>query len=184
MYFSTNTTRRMNGNISQTKSNRLSTNKLNEHEQTNDHVPHGVVNSMKQRLLNKVNESFLLNNNSTILRHALTKSSSSRISSNENLLQTKSLISPLKHTTRLSRSQDNLTNNSINYIPGQIIINEQFNSYIQPKQDVIIVDTTPNENTNDDDDEDDDNEKLHTGHKQSYTELHVDEAPKPGMLYL
>ena len=28
-----------------------------------DHVPFGVVNSMKQRLLDKVNESLLLNNN-------------------------------------------------------------------------------------------------------------------------
>jgi hypothetical protein len=180
-YFSTNTNRRINGNSSQTKSNRSTANKLNENDQTTDHVPHGVVNSMKQRLLNKVNESFLLNNNSTIIRHSLSKPSP-RILSNENLLQTKTSLSPLKHTTRLSRSQDNLSNNnSINYIPGQIIINEQFNSYIQPKQDVIIIDTTSNENNDDD-------EKLQIGqktstHRQSYTELHVDEAPKPGMSY-
>ena len=37
-YFSTNTNRRLNGNISQTKQNRLTPNKLNEHEQTTDHV--------------------------------------------------------------------------------------------------------------------------------------------------
>ncbi len=85
----------------------------------------------------------------------------------------------MKHTTRLSRSQDNLTNdnNSINSILNPI---EQFTSYIQPKQDVIIVDATSN---------DEDEEKLHSGqktsiHRQSYTELHVDEAPKPGMLYI
>ena len=54
------------------------------------------VNSMKQRLLNKVNESFLLNNNnSTIVRNSLSKPSS-RILSNENLLQTKTSLSPLK----------------------------------------------------------------------------------------
>ncbi|CAF1360595.1 unnamed protein product [Adineta steineri] len=185
-YFSNNTTRRMNGNISQTKQNRLSTTaaaatKVNENDQTNDHVPYGVVNSMKQRLLNKVNESFLLNNNSTIIRHSLSKPSS-RLSSNENLLQTKTSVSPLKHTTRLSRSQDNLTNNHpLNSIPSQIIINEKLTSYIQPTQDVIIVDTTTNEINNDNNDD----EKLHAGqkvplHKQSYTELHVDEAPKPG----
>jgi beta-glucosidase-like glycosyl hydrolase len=187
-YFSNNTTRRINENVSQTKLNRLTSNKLNNHDQNKDHVPYGVVSSMKQRLLNKVNESFLFNNtnnnnnnnnnnNSTLLRHSLSKPSS-RLSSNENLLLTKTYISPLKHTTRLSRSQDNLTNdnNSINSILNPI---EQFTSYIQPKQDVIIVDTTTNEN-------DDNDGKLSAGqktstHRQSYTELHVDEAPKPGI---
>jgi hypothetical protein len=174
-YFSNNTTRRINGNSSQTKGNRLSLNKCNDNDQNKDHVPYGVVNSMKQRLLNKVNESFLFNQNSTLTRYALSKPSS-RLSSNENLLQTKtSLISPLKRTTRLSRSQDNLTNNQQS-IANQFIITEQFTSYIQPKQDVIIVDATSN---------DEENEKLHSGqktstHRQSYTELHVDEAPKPG----
>ena len=40
--------------------------KLNENNTgdiDSDHVPFGVVNSMKQRLLDKVNESLLLNNN-------------------------------------------------------------------------------------------------------------------------
>ncbi|CAF2739076.1 unnamed protein product [Rotaria sp. Silwood2] len=187
-YFSNNTNRRINGNISQIQQqNRLATNTLNEHDQDSDHVPFGVVNSMKQRLLNKVNESYVLNNNSTIVRHSLLKQST-RIASNENLLQTKTSLSPLKRTTRLSRSQDNLTNNnhnSINYLSGQIITTEQFTSYIQPKQDVIIVDTTTNINQNDDYNDDG---KLRAGqkmlpHRQSYTELHVDEAPKPGMLY-
>ncbi|CAF4705899.1 unnamed protein product [Rotaria sp. Silwood1] len=183
-YFSNNTNRRINGNISQIQQNRLTTNTLNEHDQDSDHVPFGVVNSMKQRLLNKVNESYVLNNNSTIVRHSLLKQST-RIASNENLLQTKTSVSPLKRTTRLSRSQDNLTNNnhnSINQISGPIITTEQFTSYIQPKQDVIIVDTTTNSNHYDDNNDDG---KLRAGqkalpHRQSYTELHVDEAPKPG----
>jgi hypothetical protein len=176
-YFSSNTTRRINGNISQTKSNRLTAN----NDQNKDHVPYGVVNSMKQRLLNKVNESYLLNNNSTLIRHSLSKPSS-RLSSNENLLQTKPFLSPLKRTARLSRSQDNLTNDSIS---NTTLTTEQFTSYIQPKQDVIIVDTTTTTTTNDEEEEG----KLHAGqktatHRQSYTELHVDEAPKPGIFLL
>jgi hypothetical protein len=180
-YFSTNTNCRINGNMSQTKANRLTPNKVNENDQTTDHVPYGVVNSMKQRLLDKVNESFLLSNNSTLIRHALSKPSS-RISSNENLLQTKPSLSPLKRTARLSRSQDNLTNNT-NSFSGQLLTTEQITSYIQPKQDVIIIETTTNNIIEDNDDEG----KLRAGHKtsihkQSYTELHVDEAPKPGMI--
>jgi len=182
-YFSNNSTHRINDNKSQKKQNHLTSNKLNKNnnDQNKDHVPYGVVNSMKQRLLNKVNESFLFNNNnnSTLLRHSLSKPSS-RLSSNENLLQTKTYISPLKHTTRLSRSQDNLTNDN-NLINSILNSTEQFTSYIQPKQDVIIVDTTTDEN-------DDDDGKLSAGqktstHRQSYTELHVDEAPKPGIFY-
>jgi hypothetical protein len=178
-HFSNNTNRRINGNLSQTKQNRLT--KLNDNnDQNKDHVPYGVVNSMKQRLLNKVNQSFLFNQNSTLIRHTLSKPSS-RISSNENLLQTKTLLSPLKRTTRLSRSQDNLTNTISNQT-----ITEQFTSYIQPKQDVIIVDTTTNDNNNNNNVDDG---KLHAGqktstHRQSYTELHVDEAPKPGLSYI
>jgi len=149
-YYSTNTNYRINGNLSQTKSSRLTQNKINDNnntnnnDQTNDHVPHGVVNSMKQRLLDKVNESLLLNNRQ-----------SSRLSSNENLFQIKPI---LKSPTRLSRSQENLLNNH----PS-----ESLTSYLQPKQDVIIVDTTiiTNDET----------------HRQSYIELHVDEVPKPGI---
>jgi hypothetical protein len=96
---------------------------------------------MKQRLLDKVNESLLLNNRQP-----------SRLSSNENLLQIKPLLKP---TVRLSRSQENLLNNHT----------ESLTSYLQPKQDVVIIDTTI---TNDE------------THRHSYTELHVDEVPKPG----
>jgi hypothetical protein len=156
LYFSTNP---INRNLSQSTkhmplTNRL-TSKLNgDNDNNNDHVPFGVVNSMKQRLLDKVNESLFLNtNNSTLTRHSLIKSS------NENLLQIKSNISPLKHTIRLSRSQDNLINNNT----------EQFTSYLQPKQDLIIVDTTTS------------NDEHISIHRHSYTELHVDEVPKPGM---
>lgn len=137
-------------------------------QQENDHVPFGVVNSMKQRLLNKVNESYF---NSTLSKHSITKQAST---SNENLLQTKTNTSPLKHSTRLSRSQDNLNNH---------VLPEQITSYIQAKQEVIIVETTvrndellqPQQQQG----------CLHPAqktliHKQSYTELHVDEAPKPG----
>ena len=183
-YFSNNPTRRINGNSSSSsqtaKGNRLSLNKSNDNDQNKDHVPHGVVNSMKQRLLNKVNESFLFNQNSTLARHSLSKPSS-RLASNENLLQTKtSSVSPLKRTTRLSRSQDNLiTNNQQSTANNHVIITEQFTSYIQPKQEVIIVDATSN---------DEEDEIIHSGpktststHRQSYTELHDDEAPKPGM---
>ena len=174
-YFSSTNNRRIHGNPSQTKTNRLSLNPTIDHDPNKDHVPYGVVNSMKQRLLNKVNESFLFNPHSTLNRHSLSKPSS-RLSSNENLLQTKPIISPLKRTTRLSRSQDNLTNN-------QIHTTEEFTSYIQPKQDVIIVDVTSDDNDGGDDDAADG--KLHPGqktsaHRQSYTELHMDEAPKPG----
>jgi hypothetical protein len=135
---------RINGNMSKTLTENIE----------KDHVPYGVVNSMKQRLLDKVNESLLLHNNSTLSRYSLSKIS------NENLLQTKTVISPLKHTTRLSRSQDNLLNN--NNI-------EQFTSYLQPKQDLIIVDTTTS------------NDENILVHRHSYIELHVDEVPKPGM---
>jgi hypothetical protein len=137
--------RRLNGNLSQpTKHMSLTLDKSEDH----DHVPYGVVNSMKQRLIDKFNESLLLNP-----RYSLTKSS------NENLLQTKFVLSPLKHTSRLSQSQDNLLNNN----------SEQFLSYLQPKQDLIIVDTTTS------------NEEKISTHRHLYTELHVDEVPKPGM---
>jgi hypothetical protein len=149
LYFSTNPIKE---NLSQSTKHMPLTSKLND---DSDHVPFGVVNSMKQRLLDKVNESLLLNNNSTLIRHPLTKSSA-RISSNENLLQTK----PLKSTTRLSRSQDNLSNNDNT---------EQFASYLQPKKNVIIVDTTTS------------NDENISMHRHSYTELNVDEVPKPGM---
>lgn len=179
-YFSNNTNRRINGNLPPIQQNRFSMNALNDHEQENDQVPFGVVNSMKRRLLDKVNESLVLNNNSTIVRNTLTKQST-RIGSNENLLQTKLSTSSLQRTTRLSRSQDNLTNN--HHSSGHSFPTEQFTSYIQPKQDVIIVDTTKNSNHNEDFYDD---EKLRTAqknlpHRQSYTELHIDEAPKPGM---
>ena len=131
--------RYINGNHFQ-PTNRL-TSKLNE-DINQDHVPLGVVNSMKQRLLDKVNESLLLNNRQP-----------SRLSSNENLLQIKP---SLKSTVRLSRSQENLLNNHT----------ESLTSYLQPKQDLIIIDTTI---TNDE------------THRHSYSELHVDEVPKPGM---
>ena len=190
-YFPNNTNHRINENISQTQQNRSTTNKSNEQDQDSDHVPFGVVSSMKQRFLNKINESFLLNNNSTTKRHSLSKTSS-RIPSNENLLQTKT---SLKRTTRLSRSQDNLTNNSnnnnnngnrnhsINHSPVQTTGNEQYTSYIKPKQDVIIVDTTANHNHIENNA---DNVNPHASenaltHRQSYTELHVDEAPRPGI---
>ena len=167
-----NNNRRIHGNTSQTKSNRSSLIPTHDHDQDKDHVPYGVVNSMKQRLLNKVNESFLFNPHSTLTRQSLSKPSS-RLASNENLLQNKAIVSPLKRTARLSRSQDNLTNSSTHPT-------EEFTSYIQPKQDVIIVDVT-----SDNDDGDTTDGKLHPGqktsiHRQSYTELHVDEAPKPG----
>ncbi|CAF3703287.1 unnamed protein product [Rotaria socialis] len=152
----------VNGNVSaarkQTSLTYRSTPKLNETTDghiENDHVPYGVVNSMKQRLFDKVNESLLSNNNSIVARHLLSKPSL-RISSNENLLQTKSLTSALKQTARLSQSQDNLINA------------EQFASYLQPKQDVIIVERTIS-----------DDEILATS-RHSYTELHIDEVPKPG----
>jgi len=151
-YFSNH---RLNGNLSQSTKHISLKNHLTE-DMENYHVPFGVVNSMKQRLLDKVNESLFLNtNNSTLTRHSLIKSS------NENLLQIKSNISPLKHTIRLSRSQDNLINNNNN--------TEQFTSYLQPKQDLIIVDTTTS------------NDEHISIHRHSYTELHVDEVPKPGM---
>ena len=174
-----NTNRRLRGNTSssssQTKTTRSSLNPSHDHEQNKDHVPYGVVNSMKQRLLNKVNESFLFNPHSTLTRQSLSKPSS-RLASNENLLQSKTIVSPLKRTTRLSRSQDNLLANNASHPT------EEFTSYIQPKQDVIIVDVTS------EDDEGDADGKLHPGqktstHRQSYTELHVDEAPKPGWLF-
>jgi len=142
-YFSNH---RINGNFSQSTKNISLINHFND-DNEQDHVPYGVVNSMKQRLLNKVNESLFLTH------HSLTKSS------NENLFQIKSSISPLKQTTRLSRSQDNLLNNNT----------EQFISYLQPKQDLIIVDTTIS------------NDENISIHRHSYTELHVDEVPKPGM---
>ena len=210
-YFSTATStstpsRRLHGSLSHSsatnKSNHVSS-KATDNDQNSDHVPFGMVNSMKQRFLNKVNESFLLNNTLTIPRHSLSKPSS-RLPSNENLLQTKTVASPLKSTTRLSRSQDNLTNDnnnnnnnnnnnhnnyhhtqSIASIVAQAITAEQFTSYLQPKQDLIIVDTTSSTNDITANQENIDDGKLRLGqkaliHRQSYTELHVDEAPKPG----
>jgi hypothetical protein len=202
-YFSTmnshNGHRRLHGAQPSGKTNQ-SPMKPTENDADSDHVPFGVVNSMKQRLLNKVNESFLLNHNSSTLARPSLSKPSSRLSSNENLLQTKTLPSPLKRTTRLSRSQDNLSHN--HSTPSHPIIAEPFTSYLQPKQDVIIVDTTTinhhhhsQENgingicDHDDDGEDDlADGKLRAGHKtsahrQSYTELHRDEAPKPGRFF-
>ena len=172
----------MHGNISQTKPNHLSVNKIHENEQTNDQVPHGVVNSMKQRFLDKVNESLLLNHVSSNGRYTLSKPSSS----NENLLQTKPTYSSLRHTARLSRSQDNLANHhTISSIPGQFLNNEQFTLYLQPKQDVIIVETTTTEESSHADDvnvEKLNSEQKGSTHKQPYTDIHEDETPKPGWL--
>ena len=149
-----------------------------QQQQENDHVPFGVVNSMKQRLLNKVNESYF---NSTLSKHSITKQAST---SNENLLQTKTNTLPLKHCTRLSRSHDNL-NNNINHHHHHHHLPEQITSYIQAKQDVIIVETTTTTTTTATVQNDEQQGRLHPTqktsiHKQSYTELHVDEAPKPG----
>jgi hypothetical protein len=205
-FFSTinnnNTNRRTHGTTSTLKSNSMSMKSI-ENDPESDHVPFGVVNSMKQRLLNKVNESYLINHNSNMTRASLSKPAS-RLSSNENLLQTRNLPSPLKTTIRLSRSQDNLSNTDHDYQQqssstlGQSTLIEPFMSYLQPKQDVIIVETTTNPNQENIDDVDrhhqltavdDDDGKLRAGqkmamHRQSYTELHRDEAPKPGMLLL
>ena len=115
----------------------------------NDQVPFGVVNSMKQRLLDKFSESLLLNS---------TCQTNSKPS-----IQTKPNTAPLKQTTRLSRSQDNLLNNNNNHT-------EQLTSYLQPKQDVIIVDRTLS------------NEEKSAAHRLSYSELHIDEVPKPGKI--
>lgn len=137
--------------------------KLNENTNgniENDQVPLGVVHTMKKRLLDKANESLLLNNSSTLPRHSLIKPST-RLQSNENLHQNKSLTLPLKQTTRLSRSQDNLINNNHSL--------ESFAVYVQPKQDVIIVERTKS----------DDDTLANSRH--SYIELHMDEVPKPGM---
>ena len=157
----------LNGNYSLSTKHRSTTDSLtlkfneNNHDDIdNDRVPFGVVNSMKQRLLDKANESLLLNSNSsTLIQHSLSKSSL-RMSSNENLLQTKSSTLSLKYGTRLSSSQDSLLNNRTT---------EQLASYMRSKQDVIIVDkkTFNDENV--------------SIHRPSYAELHVDEIPKPGM---
>ena len=100
--------------IKHTSTTNYLTSKLNENnneDMNDDRVPFGVVNSMKQRLLDKANESLLLNSNSsTLIQNSLSKSSS-RMSSNESLLQTKSSTSPLKYGIRLSYSQDSLLNN-------------------------------------------------------------------------
>ena len=101
---------------------------------------------MKQRLLDKFNQSVLLNTHHSALK-----------SSNDNLLQVKSNFSPLKQTTRLSRSQDSLLNH-----------HEPFISYLQPKQELIIIDATVSD------------EEKSTSPRISHTELHVDEVPKPG----
>jgi hypothetical protein len=141
--------RRINGNHSQSNKHMS----LTSQNFDNDQVPFGVVNSMKQRLLDKFNESLLLNTT----RHSISKSS------NENLLQIKSNQLPLKQTTRLSRSQDSLLNNNNT---------EQFTSYLQPKQELIIIDRTIS------------NVEKSAIHRLSYTELHIDEVPKPGMYQL
>lgn len=130
------------------------TSKFNDNNQgntDNDQVPCGVVNSMKQRLLDKANESLSLNNRLSLLK-----------SSNENLLQAKPLTSPLKHTARLSRSQDNLLNSN----------SEQISSYLQPKQDVIIVERTKSI------------DDCTATYRHSYIELNIDEVPKPGMSFI
>lgn len=78
----------------------------------NDQVPLGVVNSMKQRLLDKFSES-VLNSSYT----SGTRSTNG---------------STLKRTTRLSRSQDSLLNEHSQILP----------TFLQPKKNVIIVDRT------------------------------------------
>lgn len=78
----------------------------------NDQVPLGVVNSMKQRLLDKFSESVLNNTYTSAVK-----------STN---------FFPLKRTTRLSRSQDSLLNDHSESLP----------MCLQPKENVIIVDRT------------------------------------------
>jgi hypothetical protein len=179
---STSNLRRLN-NTAKINSN-LAAAKSSETEQEGDHVPYGVVKSRKQRLFNKVNESYLLHHTSTTTRTSLSKPNS-RLSSNENLLQPKSASSPLKRATRLSRSQDNLCNPQSNSTCTSVT--EPFNSYLRPKQDVIIVDTSNNRTHSQEcvNQLDDNENKLQTvqkisTHRQSYTELNGDEAPKPG----
>ena len=104
----------------------------------NDQVPSGVVNSMKRRLLDKFSESLVVNT-----RPSRSKSSN---------------CSSLKQTTRLSRSQDSLLNDH----------SESLVSFIQPKQNVIIVDTTVTKD-----------EHIRQA-RSTHSELHVDEVPKPG----
>lgn len=104
----------------------------------NDQVPSGVVNSMKQRLLDKFSESLVVN----------TRPSGSKSSN----------FSSLKHTTRLSRSQDSLLNDH----------SESLATFLQPKQNVIIVDTTVIKD-----------EHIRQP-RSAHSELHVDEVPKPG----
>ena len=181
-----------NKGTAKSSSSSSSSMKTNDNESEGDHVPFGVVNSMKQRFLSKVNESYVFNQTTNSIARPPLSKNSSRLSSNENLLQTKNLPSPLKRTTRLSRSQDNLSNPPpLPSISGQTNIVEPDTSYLQPKHELIIVDalTKSNhsqENENDHFTDDDlDDGKLRTGqkssaHRHSYTELHHDEAPKPG----
>ena len=100
-------------------------NELTDSDMNSDRVPFGMVSSMKQRLLDKFNESLLLNHPGALTRQSLIKAS------NENLLQTKS---PLKHASRLSRSHENLLNHH----------SESLNTYLQAKPNVIIIETSSN----------------------------------------
>ena len=121
-------TRRPNGNVVVSAFEQMPLN------MENDQVPSGVVNSMKQRLLDKFSESLVVN----------THPSGSK--------------SSLKHTTRLSRSQDSLLNDH----------SESLATFLQPKQNVIIVDTTVIKD-----------EHIRQP-RSAHSELHVDEVPKPG----
>jgi hypothetical protein len=101
-------------------------NEMTDSDMNTDRVPLGMVSSMKQRLLDKFNESLLLNNPGALNRQSLFKAS------NENLLQPKS---SLKHTARLSRSHENLLNDP----------SESLSTYLHTKPNVVIVETSSNE---------------------------------------
>ncbi|CAF0724795.1 unnamed protein product [Didymodactylos carnosus] len=173
-----------------------------------DEVPSNIVNVMKQRFelltSNRYTTAAIkyrsLSKNITSDSHEnlfLTNSAIPKVIPQQMLQSVPSLIpqvpllpstlsivvtktpSPLKNMARLSRSQDNLTANqhSTTYIGGHIVTAEQLSSFLTPKNDVIIVDTTATNLT--------DNHTLQSTHKtssvrHSYTELHVDEAPKAG----
>ena len=101
-------------------------NEMTDSDMNTDRVPFGMVSSMKQRLLDKFNESLLLNHPGALTRQSALKAS------HENLLQTKS---SLKHTARLSRSHENLLN----------LQSESLNAYLQAKPNMVIIETSSHE---------------------------------------
>ena len=131
----------------------LKTNQDENEEIPNDQVPFGVVNSMRQRFLQKINESLpnYLNG------YGKQRSKSKNFNGHKNLLQQKSSS---KYPSHLSQSHEHLYTQQ----------NDLLNGYLKPKLDVIIIE----QNTDD---------QQPSTARCSHNEVKSEEVPRPGKFF-